>query len=767
VTSLPSLPTRSFWRGTLIGTLGSPARPGVGTAGWLRIEGGWELGWWVGAEDRWHLPEVETAVRQRLIEETPVVETAMRIPGGDALERVFAAAGSEVHGPLAVMEIENASAVPVAAAVVVRGLADRLSVEADDDGAVVRFTHTDADSIEPRVAEHRLLFERPPAQMAQVPGLAVFVFPLAHTATLRAAVPLEAPRSAPTGAGPGAVPGANGSSAAPRAADGEARPGGFPGDLPPATVVAKGWEAQGGRGVRIELPESTLVAAVEATRRALLLAELGDGTLVGGPRGGPDRVGAQAVTGAFDRLGFSPEAERVVARLETDLGVAGAVDDTGRVDTAGAALAALVHHVEHVGDRGLAEASVELVSAVATGLRRRALPVRRLGRASRLPEPLGNAPGSEAGASWWTWWWVAAGLDAAARLFSMAGQNDAAGDARRDLVRLGEALVEPMAADRTRTGGPLPARPGGDMDGTAAAALWPAGLLGRRAATAGLLGHPAEAAADARPAATAGAWPTDTAVWVAAHGTDERGRVLPDPERSGLTRPLLTALLARAEIAAGWLGAVGRLTTLVADAGGMRTWPEVYDPTRPTVSGRGACPDTVAAATVVHGVLDLLVSPRADGLVLLGVVPPTWYGHGIEVHDAPTPFGSLSYAVRWHGDRPALLWQLDAHDGVEPDAVRLCVPGLDPSWSSTQPRGEALLSAPLDGPSAAPSSGASSSPVAPPASGRASPAAPSSGGSPPDPSSSGSPPDLSSGGSASASDPHSGPTGPAEGGSFQ
>jgi hypothetical protein len=56
------------------------------------------------------------------------------------------------------------------------------------------------------------------------------------------------------------------------------------------------------------------------------------------------------------------------------------------------------------------------------------------------------------------------------------------------------------------------------------------------------------------------------------------------------------------------------------------------------------------------------------------------------VHDAPTRRGPVSYAVRWHGTRPALLW--DAPDGVE-----LRAPGLDPSWSSSVPRGEALLAA--------------------------------------------------------------------------
>jgi len=72
-------------------------------------------------------------------------------------------------------------------------------------------------------------------------------------------------------------------------------------------------------------------------------------------------------------------------------------------------------------------------------------------------------------------------------------------------------------------------------------------------------------------------------------------------------------------------------------------------------------------------------------------MPPAWWGLGWEVHDAPTRWGRLSYAVRWHSGRPALLWDLgDPLDGIAGDPV-LTAPGLDPSWSTTERRGEALL----------------------------------------------------------------------------
>jgi hypothetical protein len=82
----------------------------------------------------------------------------------------------------------------------------------------------------------------------------------------------------------------------------------------------------------------------------------------------------------------------------------------------------------------------------------------------------------------------------------------------------------------------------------------------------------------------------------------------------------------------------------------------------------------------------VLVSEVApDRLVLLSDWPPRWRGAPIEVHGIPTRAGAVSYAVRWHGDRPALLW--DA-----PTGVRLRIPGLDPAWETDVATGEALLS---------------------------------------------------------------------------
>ena len=82
---------------------------------------------------------------------------------------------------------------------------------------------------------------------------------------------------------------------------------------------------------------------------------------------------------------------------------------------------------------------------------------------------------------------------------------------------------------------------------------------------------------------------------------------------------------------------------------------------------------------------DALIGDAADGLTIVPAWPDEWLGQGVEVHGAPTRWGRLSFAVRWHGPRPALLWEHDGGDGV---VVRT---GLDPAWSTTAARGEALL----------------------------------------------------------------------------
>jgi hypothetical protein len=104
--------------------------------------------------------------------------------------------------------------------------------------------------------------------------------------------------------------------------------------------------------------------------------------------------------------------------------------------------------------------------------------------------------------------------------------------------------------------------------------------------------------------------------------------------------------------------------------------------------------DTLAGAEFLLGARNLLVREMGGGpatLALCSTLPDAWRGQSIEVNDAPTAYGVVSYAVRWHGERPALLWDLRGRPGT--GAVVLRAPALDPQWSTDGPRGEALLAA--------------------------------------------------------------------------
>jgi hypothetical protein len=110
----PWTPESSFGGGTAgrFGSAASPAR--VFDIGGRSDSGTGELRWWVAAEDRWHDPEVEVTVRQRLLEGVPVVETSLRVPTGDVVHRAFAVA-YDTDG-LIVVDVENQSKLAVAVA---------------------------------------------------------------------------------------------------------------------------------------------------------------------------------------------------------------------------------------------------------------------------------------------------------------------------------------------------------------------------------------------------------------------------------------------------------------------------------------------------------------------------------------------------------------------------------------------------------------------------------------------------------------------------
>ncbi len=79
----------------------------VDASGYLHREAQ-RLEWWVLGDDQWHAPAATSSLRQRAVEHSPVIETSIRVPGGDIVWRV----GASVDG--VVIECQNLAAIPVA-----------------------------------------------------------------------------------------------------------------------------------------------------------------------------------------------------------------------------------------------------------------------------------------------------------------------------------------------------------------------------------------------------------------------------------------------------------------------------------------------------------------------------------------------------------------------------------------------------------------------------------------------------------------------------
>jgi hypothetical protein len=265
-----------------IGTLGGGALARVDAVGTVRPPGaGFTFEWWIGADDRWRIPANEVAVRQHRLADTPVVETAMRVPSGDALHRVFGVTGD---GAPVVIEVENASPAPFVLALVVRGAAqvtvDGASARIDRQFALTtprapsRWATTVAAPVQLPVTTGR-------AQTGPYPGAkdrgarleVALLHPVAHRTTLRAVLT--------TGKHPPVVE--------PRSVAG-------------AEDVARGWARQLDRGLRVELPSDALMARTRAARAEVLLA-------------GQTRAPGAAVFAALEDWGFDAETAVAWRRL--------------------------------------------------------------------------------------------------------------------------------------------------------------------------------------------------------------------------------------------------------------------------------------------------------------------------------------------------------------------------------------------------------------------------------------------------------------------
>ncbi|MHB8467186.1 MAG: hypothetical protein ACYDH6_13490 [Acidimicrobiales bacterium] len=638
---------------TAFGTIASPHRAVVDRAGLVTARPhGWSVDWWIGAEDRWHFPSREATVRQTLLGTEPVVETALRVPGGDAVARAYAVVGGAGLGDLAVIEVENCSAVPIAVAFAVRpynaeGLAPIHHVEVLDDRIVV---DRDLALLLPRApaAAAASSFADGDVAEAVTSGVkdaprsarcdigmaqAVAIFPLAHRATIRVALPL-----------------------------GPATAASLPSRLPAAADVARAWAVQATRGLRVECPDGRLRAAFEANRRCVLEAFTGSGLIAAPSRPATVRPrDAVVIIGAMDRLGFHTDSAEILRDLPERQRFDGSFGrgrgafarNRGGSDAAAAAIHAFADHWRLTGDRELLLQTLPTVGLAARWIARSRASSAGLVRTSDGPPLLG--PSAHL---YWDSWWGLRGLLDAAELLHAGGEPAAGAQCEQVAADLHAALDRHLASDTAMSAGPDRHLDVGAIG--ALVACEPLRLLG---------------ADDPRI--------VETARMIAARFCDGPAVAAV----AGLS-PMATMQLAAVELSAGDPRALIRLRWMVEASGPTFTWP---DATHPTQHGgtAGEGHSLVVAAAFVTFVRNMLIDDEPGGLVILRQMPPEWRGEAIEVHDAPTMHGSLSYAVRWHGTRPALLWDLEPVAGAGP--VWLRTPVLAPGWSTDAPRGETLL----------------------------------------------------------------------------
>jgi len=98
-----------------------------------------------------------------------------------------------------------------------------------------------------------------------------------------------------------------------------------------------------------------------------------------------------------------------------------------------------------------------------------------------------------------------------------------------------------------------------------------------------------------------------------------------------------------------------------------------------------------SAAELVTAVRSIAVDDAGGELRVLAALPAMWRGRTIDAFALPVANGTLSYGIRWHGPRPALLWEAN----LAPEApFQISAPGIDPAFHSTERAGETLLADP-------------------------------------------------------------------------
>ncbi len=520
-------------------------------------------------------------VRQRLVDGAPVVETLLRVGGGEVVQRCF---GANAQLDVVAVEFENLTSGPVALALAVRpydvqgggrinqARCDDRVVEIDGEAALVLERRpgavvTGTGGMDP--ASRLDLLEEPDGAAARWltcddgSGAMAMVLPLVHGSTMRVAI-------LPPGCGVGDVP--------PDVVD----------RLPTGEQVARGWGRHATSGCRVVLPAGRIAEGFDAVRQSLPLAVVGGSEVEPAPFGPPaDPDDLLDTVSALAELGYATACRDVLVAWARRQDRLGAMAVQG-IDVTAVSLLALdrVHSLHP--DAGFLAALSEVVADAARWLLQQDVSpagMRALSAAHHLL--------SEVGA-----------IRAAAEL-------EALGHGTKPVAQTAPDISDLLYEDRSR---PL----GYDVLATAKALV--------------------------------------------------------------------------EDIAHQRTVALDRLDAVLGQASSCWSWPTHVHPRLGTGTG-GAGHDLRVAAAVARSVRGLLVGDGDAGcLALAPVWPASWVGQPVEVHGLACTAGLLSWAVRWHGDRPALLWEVEQMgDRAVRGPLVVTAPGLDPHWRGTGAQGEALL----------------------------------------------------------------------------
>jgi hypothetical protein len=624
---------------------------------------GWSLDWWVRDGSGWRLPSRDPSLTQRLVRACPVVETVLESNGGQLRHRAYCPLDQDIVA----VEIHNDSGADVSVAFALRpynpeGLAvvERLEVRegrvliegrtalylpgTPTLSAVSTFAEGDClNRVKDRIAS-------PPGAVRDEAGLiqAAYVYELSPRATIAAAAPLPHQRR-------------HGLRTRLRART-TARP-----QFPTSDQVVAGWKRELERGMRIQLPDSDLQDAVDANRAYMLVLLDGD-EITPGPftyhRFWFRDAAFQVV--AMDKWGFHSEAERVLLAFPERQSRDGFFYSQWREwDANGAAIWAMAEH--HRLTR-----TESFVQAVAEPVERGFQWISNMCSSGKRDDPRlqGLLP---AGVSaehlgpfdyyYWDDFWAIRGLRDAAELLRAAGRESAAEatSAAAKLETATERSLE-LAAQRLALT-VIPAGPTRAIDAAMIGSLvacYPLRLMApddpRIKGTADLI----------RSRFCIG----DAFFQYIAHtgfGT------------------YLTLQLAFVELEARDARAWKRLRWLLNHATDTYTWPEAIHP-----NIRGGCMGDGhhgwAAADFLTFMRNMLVDDRDEGIELLPMLPEEWRGEDIEVRDAPTRHGLISFQLTWPRGKPQLEWTVEGK-------VPIRAPTFAPEWCQEQAEGTVLFDA--------------------------------------------------------------------------